>query len=121
MKAKIRSFHISGSLNPNQFSPTDPENFSFLLELMVGPENADGAEIFDVQVCTPKWFLSTMKKNDVILGRHFLIVLEYDFDRIINRVRHLIETCTGNNWDEVAEKVSRIGHWEFEDYNENQP
>jgi hypothetical protein len=116
VRAKIKSFQSVDIEDLHNFIPQNPENFSFLLELMIGPDNEEGEESFNVQVCTPQWLLSTMKKEDIILGNHFLIVLEYNFERIFNKIKQQIEVCSGINWHEVAEKVARIGHWEFEDY-----
>jgi hypothetical protein len=31
-------------------------------------------------------------------------------------MRRLVERCSGATWQEIAVKVSRIGYWEFEDY-----
>ena len=44
------------------------------------------------------------------------IVLEYNFARIHNYVRQLIEACVGETWEQVALQVGRLGKWEFEDY-----
>ncbi len=116
MKAKIKSFYSSNVKDLDNYSPPDMENFCFLLELLIGPDKEDGEESFNIQVCTPKWLLSNMKKDDIILANHYLIVMEYDFKRILNHIQKLVETCSGKNWDEVSEKVSRIGYWEFENY-----
>ncbi len=116
MKAKIKSFYSPDINDLENYNPIDTENFCFLLELLIGPDKENGEESFNIQVCTPKWFLSNMKRNDIILGNHFLIVIEYDFKRIFNHIEKLIESCSGKDWDEVSEKVSRIGHWEFENY-----
>jgi hypothetical protein len=60
-----------------------------------------------------------MQEEDIICGRHFLFVLGYNLKNILTRIRHLIESCYGDDWDEVAEKVGRIGFWEFEDCQDN--
>jgi Immunity protein 8 len=116
MKAKLKTIY-----NPNiddlaNYCPKIPDNFCILFRAMVGPEYGIGEESFDIQVCTPLWFLSTLKKNDIIPGRHFLIVLEYDFERIHTKIKHLIEAYSADNWNELAKKISCIGYWEFEDY-----
>ena len=116
MRAKIKGFSSPDIEDFHSFTPENLENFSFLFEFMVGPENENGEEIFAIQVCTPQWLLSRLKKDDILLGRHFLIVLEYNFERIFNKIKQLIEACSGDTWNEVAEKVGRIGYWEFEDY-----
>lgn len=89
-----------------------------MLRLIVGPKGEDGEESFDVEICTPKWLLSKHNKEDVINGRHKLIVLEYNSDRIQNYINKYVQTCYGNTWKDVAAKLSRLGYWEFEDYQE---
>ena len=42
--------------------------------------------------------------------------MEYDFARIHNSLRQLIEACVGETWEVVALLVGRLGKWEFEDY-----
>lgn len=85
---------------------------------MVGPEGIDAEESFDITVCTPEWFRQQYELSDVVVARHHLIVFEYDYDRIVNKIKSIIERCEGSSWNEVAEKVARYGYWEFEDYTE---
>ena len=80
MKAKIKSFHSPDIEDLNNFIPIHHENFSFLLELMVGPDNESGEESFSIQVCTPQWLLSNMKKEDIIYCSHLFLVLEYNLN-----------------------------------------
>ncbi len=87
---------------------------------MVGLEEKEGKESFDIQICTPNWLLSNLKKDDVISGGHFLITPEYNYERILQKSKSLIESCSGNTWGEIPEKVSRIGFWEFEDYKDTE-
>jgi hypothetical protein len=116
MKAKIKSFHCADIVDLYKFVPNNPECFCFLLELIIGPENSEGGEIFDIQICTPQWFLLSLKQDDIIFGRYFLVVLEYNFNRIFNKIKHSVESCSGNNWNEITRKLRYLYHWEFEDY-----
>jgi hypothetical protein len=88
-----------------------------LLQIIAGPADDEGEESFDVELCTPKWISNTYTENDLIVGRHMMIVLRYDFRLIEKNIRQLVSECEGNNWNEVANKLGRIGRWEFEDYN----
>ena len=118
MKAKIKLLQSINIEDLYDFIPEDPDNFSFLLELMIGPADAPGEESFDIQVCTPKWLASNMKNEDVLFGNHLLIVLEYNFAKILNKIERYVRACKGNNWNEIASKLARMFHWEFEGYNE---
>lgn len=67
-------------------------------------------------VYTPRWFPDPFAKDDVVMGRHYLVIFEYDYERLINRINTYLELCSGETWQDVARKVARIGLWEFEDY-----
>ena len=86
---------------------------------MIGPAGAEGEESFDITVCSPKWLLQQHTEQDVILGRHHLIMLKYDFDRLLRAIEALCEEAEAPTWEEVATKLGRFAKWEFEDYREN--
>jgi hypothetical protein len=52
----------------------------------------------------------------VLFGYHHLIVFDFNLQRIENKIARYCEHCTGENWQEIARKLNRIGRWEFEDY-----
>jgi len=90
--------------------------FSFLITALVGPRGESTQESFDIVVCTPKWLLSKYDETEIILGKNKLIVLKFDMERILARIKKLFENCEGKDWNEIAVRLSRIGHWEFENY-----
>lgn len=118
MNAVLKRLHSPDIYDLENYRPENAESFAFLLQAMVGPEGKEGEESFDIEVCTPKWLEETYKLDDVIVGRHHLIVREYSYERIVNTIRDFLQLCSGENWSEVAEKVARLGKWEFEDYTE---
>lgn len=118
MKAVIKRLHSPDIDNLSNFAPSDPDNFCFLLQVMAGPEGVEGEESFDIRVCTPKWILENYRTEDVIIGRGHLILMEYNYDRILQRISSFISGCDGETWEELAEKLTRLGKWEFEDYQE---
>ncbi|MCG3157310.1 MAG: hypothetical protein DKINENOH_03942 [bacterium] len=115
MRAEIKKIY-SPDIDLATFRPQDPESFSFLLRIIAGPEGEEGEESFDVEICTPKWLLETYAQEEVVIGRHHLIVFEYNLERIIQTIKSFCASCFGETWKEVAEKLSRLGQWEFEDY-----
>lgn len=115
MKAKLKRLH-SPDIDIQTYWPEDMQNFSFLLQAMIGPDDSDGEESFDIEVCTPEWLRSQYSSEDIIMGRHLLIVFDYDFDRIKSYISRYCDQCQGENWDEISLKLGRIGRWEFEDY-----
>jgi len=42
----------------------------------------------------------------------------FDFGRVRQFVEGYVRGCEGEDWAEVANKLARLGQWEFEDYRE---
>jgi hypothetical protein len=82
---------------------------------MIGPAGSDGAESFDITVCTPEWLCSHMQR-DPLPGRRYLFVTSFDYEKLETYLRDLCLYCQGDSWTDVATKLARIGKWEFEDY-----
>jgi hypothetical protein len=115
MKATVRSMH-SPDVDLENFLPEDPEDVGALIQLLVGPADGPGEESFDVMVCTPNWLKSWTRSHGPTMGRHHLIVERYDFQEIRHYLTSAIEAEHGDTWQELALRISRIGKWEFEDY-----
>jgi len=45
-----------------------------------------------------------------------LIVESFDFDFVSQYLRNAIESLDEPTWERLANKIGRIGKWEFEDY-----
>jgi len=116
MLSEIKSITSPDVVDFNTFWPEDEETFSFLLSVRVGPRGEAVDESFDIRVCTPKWLLANYKDTDMILGSYKLIVFKYDIDAIFKRINRIFANCSGKDWNEIALKLSRVGHWEFENY-----
>jgi hypothetical protein len=87
-----------------------------LLQVMIGPENTDWEESFDVVLCTPKWMERKYGRSGIISGYHHLIVFEYNYSRIVRDIEDRCVAAEGHSWRDVATKLSTFGHWEFEGY-----
>ena len=115
MKAELKGIH-SPDIDVDSFWPEESDNFGFLLQAMIGPAGQEGEESFGIQVCTPKWITSRYAETDVLFGEHMLIVFEYDIHRIKTFLAKYCERCVGDDWQDIASKLSKIGQWEFADY-----
>lgn len=113
MKALLKSV---GSIDcdPVRFIPEEKNIFGITLTLSIGLSNSNGADYFDVLVCTPEWLSKSVWEPELV--RHMLIVRKYDINEIKDTINHCIEKCTCNTWAETALKLSRYFAWEFEDY-----
>ena len=103
----------------DRLSTDEPSEFVYLAQMLVGPSDGPGEESFDVVVCTPEWLAAQARQNGGLFNpRHHLVVNFETFDK---RVVHdwlskRVEEVSGETWQEIAERLARVGHWEFEDY-----
>ena len=116
MQSEVKSIISAEIADFSTYRPRDEKSFSFLLMVAVGPKGKEGEEVFNIQICTPKWLMDNHNLGEMVLGKHKLIVFEFEMQRILDKVKGLFDSCSGKDWDEIAIKLSRIGHWEFEDY-----
>jgi Immunity protein 8 len=115
MLSEVKSIMSTEIFDLENYRPDDNEKFSFVLTIAVGPKGEVGSDFFDIDVCTPKWLLDN-QYDDVIPGKGKLIVFRCDMKRILARIRTMFEGRIGKDWNDIAIKLSRIGQWEFEDY-----
>lgn len=116
MRAALRRLHSPDVQDLTTFRPEDPTDFALLLQAMIGPEGEPGEESFDVLVCTPNWLVRHHTSDDVVIGRHHLIVFNYDFARLAAAIEQFCVACEGTSWSEVVSKLTCLGRWEFENY-----
>jgi hypothetical protein len=111
--AELKSLSSTDIPSLEEFRPVGP--FGLSIFAMVGPAGSMGQESFGITVCTPEWFEQNMK-GSVASGRHYLFVKEYNYQELKRFMVGYCSRCMGKSWAEVAEKVARIGYWEFEGY-----
>jgi len=117
MHAELKRLHSPDVPDLKNYSPEQPDIFGFLLQLIIGPADQAGEESFDVIVCTPEW-LKQRYANRIVLGENHLIVPRFDYAQIEKFVSDFIKRCNGQTWNEIAQKLCRLGKWEFEDYSD---
>ena len=115
MRAELKSLHSPDIENLSSWIP-ERQDFAILLQVIAGPAGEIGGESFDLTLCSPSWINKTVEKGRIITGRHLLIVARYDYGRISEFISNYVSSCYGETWQEIALKLARFGHWEFEDY-----
>jgi len=115
MRAKLKGIS-SPDVDLPTYWPEDEACFGFLIEMQVGPECKEGADLFQITVCTPDWIKAKCSARKAVWGRHMLIVFEFDLAEIESTISRYVENCTADDWPSLALKLSRIGGWEYEDY-----
>lgn len=94
----------------------DPAHACELLEMYVGPQGELGEERFQLTVCTPSALIEQLRHRPFLVGRHWLFVAELHPDKVTEWLSDRIAVLEAPTWGELAEKIGRIGEWEFEDY-----
>jgi len=116
MTSEVKSIMSTDIYDLKNYRPDDHKNFRFVLTVMVGPAGGAGEEMFNVEVCTPQWLQENNSEEEVISGRHKFIVFKPDMENILRRINKTFNNCVGKDWNEIATRLARYGHWEFEDY-----
>jgi hypothetical protein len=110
VRPTIRHISTIDGDDPAVWRPADAGNFSVALRLIIGPADSEGEESFDLVVCSPSWLDKECERDGFVLGRHHLIVRSYDFSLLQGALVKLIERCSGDTWQEVAGKLSRVAY-----------
>jgi hypothetical protein len=118
VRAEVKRLHSPDVHDLSTFAPEDPDNFGILVQVMAGPAGEQGEESFDVVVCTPSWLSDQLGPADIRMGRHYLLVKQYDYVRLRRFVERFAAQCSGATWQEAALDLGRLGKWEFEGYGE---
>jgi len=114
-RACVRHF-ISPDVDLEDFRPEDPDDFWFLVQALVGPCGEEGEESLQVIVCTPRYLARRAVTEPVIFGRPLVIVNSANLPEILDAIRAAIEKVEAPTWNQVADRLSRLGIYEFEDY-----
>jgi hypothetical protein len=115
MKAELKEL-VCLDFDLNSYWPDDEDNFGFILRAMIGPDNGESAEAFDIQVCTFEWLKENYKLEKVFFAYQMVIVTEYDIEDIKTKIEDFCKSCVGDDWQAIAYKLNLIGGWEFENY-----
>jgi Immunity protein 8 len=112
---RIRAFHSPDVHDLEGHRPVD-DDFAILVQILIGPDDAEGEEAFEIQIVTLGWLEQRCADDGLTSGEGRLVVVRYDWPRIETYLRRRVSRCTGSDWQEVAQKLSRFSRWEFADY-----
>ena len=115
MRAKLKGLHSPDIDNLETWSPGGGP-FGFFLQAMIGPSDGPGEESFNLTVCTPEWFAAHRMETGIMMGSRTLFVSVYDYRAIRTYLERAAQRTEGKNWREIAESLSWLGEWEFENY-----
>ncbi|HHA3670969.1 TPA: immunity 8 family protein [Salmonella enterica subsp. enterica serovar Muenchen] len=115
MKGILKEIGVnSADFSPETYTPEEDDCFGLWLNLCIGPDDQEGGHDYQVFTCTPEWLCKYQWLPELM--RHTLLVRKYDLDEITKTITDYIDRCEGDNWMEIAQKLSRVFAWEYEDY-----
>jgi hypothetical protein len=116
MRAELKAL-TSVDVDLRSYIPPD-DAFCLAVTAEIGALGERGADNFQFDVCSPSWLEEALQADAVVSGRHKLFMSRYNYDALERYVLKRVHQAEGPDWSSVAEKLSRWGHWEFEDYQE---
>lgn len=115
MKAILRGLWVdSADFSLENYQPEEETCFILLVNLSIGPSDENGVDYFQLNICTPEWLCKHLWLPELM--RHTLLVRKYDLDEITKTITDYIDQCEGSDWMAIAQKLSHVFAWEFEDY-----
>ena len=121
MQAVLRSLVTdwpNASESLETFKPEDPEFFGFYVSAFIGPQDEPGTDMFTFFICSPGQLVRERIEKGFWFLHGVLLLTRWDYAVLHRAIADLCAHTVGENWDEVATKLSRYGIWEFEDWKE---
>jgi hypothetical protein len=115
MRAKLKWLGSLEVEDPASWLP-DTDEWAIHLRLLAGPADGPGEESFDLVVCSAGWLGAKAREQGVVDARHHLVMDGFNWQMVRSYIDQRVSRCEGASWSDVAEKLARLGYWEFEDY-----
>ena len=97
------------------YCPENPDNFYLSLRIRIGTDDCtQGADDFELFICTPKWLEETVW--EARWGRGMLVVREYNFSTVNELINDYVNSCEGESWETIVIQLGKLFLWEFDDY-----
>ncbi len=116
MRAAIRSYDSYEIEDLQTDKPDDPLIFAVSINFEIGPADSVGADNFRITVASAEFLRHQYPGDDCYFLRHYLLVKEYNFSRILALMTNYVNSLEAETWEQLAEKIGRVALWEFEDY-----
>jgi hypothetical protein len=117
VRAQLKGIRSPDAADLSAWRPSDPENFGIPVQALIGPAGQEGSESFDMTVCTSRWF-AERGDGTIRTGLHHIFVPRYDFSALKSFLERQCQRIEAASWNELAQQLRLIGHWEFEGHRE---
>jgi hypothetical protein len=116
LRVIVKNIYVGDKIPLKSFCPERKDHFGAWVSVQIGPDIEEKTFIYQMLVCTPNWIENEYRSLNAVWGRHMLIVFQYDPNHIQSEIEKYVAQCTGKSFWEIAQKIARVGAWEFEDY-----
>jgi hypothetical protein len=117
MKVELEVIGFISSDVPNlgTWQPENPSDVYFPLDIEIGEKGKPGGNFFEVIIATPEGIRAFGERYGRLPDRNVMIVLEYRWAAIYERITGIVASCRRESWPRSIECLQRYFHWEYED------
>ncbi|PZE90429.1 hypothetical protein DEI95_11770 [Curtobacterium sp. MCBD17_008] len=116
VKAQVRFISTNDGESLEDVVLEDPDDVDIWITVMAGPVGGPGEESFQLRVRSPLSMTRELNQWGPLHERHMVVVAKWNPHQIRSFINRLFTEVEGRDWNEVGERLSRLGYWEFEDY-----
>ena len=121
MRAELKDVSSIDVESLEGFTPDDPTRFLVWVTLSIGIRDGCGRQFLGARPARsgpsgPWW-----AESGVIVGQPLIVADAWDFPLIRQRVEDYCTGCEGEEWEDILPMLTRLGLWEFENYNPDGP
>lgn len=115
MRAVLRAIHSPDVLDLKSWTPP-PGPFGVFIQLFVGNTEGPRQDAFGLTVCNPEWIADLASRYNAVDLRHHVLMDHWDYPKLESYLGHRVRITEGDTWDQIGEKLGRLGLWDYEDY-----
>ena len=94
-----------------------PKQVYFLIQIEIGEHGDERRDVFQVMVTTPEALRARKAaESSVLSDRATLIVSELSWNKLIDELARIVDSCRASSWQESVLKLQRFFRWEYEGF-----
>ena len=108
LRPHIKSWDCISHDPIEEWKPEDPSMVDFWCNVVIGIQNQEGCDNFQIHVVTEKMIPQIDDKN-------YMLVIPYyeNWNQVLSIIESRIKDITGINWQGISLELSKIFRWEY--------
>jgi immunity protein 8 of polymorphic toxin system len=115
VRAELRGVYSPDIADLEAYRPKDGDNFHVAITAFIGPADGPGEETFQFAVCTARWIQENPPPKGFQFMRSTILLTRWDYATLNRALTDLSRHTSADDWPSLALRLSRYGHWEYED------